>query len=125
MPAPKPKEASAKTRARSARVRPSRRSSGWRNTLNAYSEPRGRLSAVAGPGRTSVSLTLAAESILRSRHASRTRLPPPAPELGRSRGRDRFLRPPVPPLHAGALGRPARAGGTERRPGALHTRDHA
>src|SRR5438093_13101016 len=47
MPIPKPAAASAKTKARSARLRPSNASSGFRNTLNAYSEPIGRLSAVA------------------------------------------------------------------------------
>src|SRR5580765_7338871 len=46
MPTPNAPAATAKTSARSARVRPSSASSGCRNTLNAYSEPIGALSAV-------------------------------------------------------------------------------
>src|SRR5262245_16972406 len=47
IPAPKPAEAKAKTSARSARVTPSKASSGRRKTLKAYSEPKGVLSTVA------------------------------------------------------------------------------
>src|SRR5262245_32640743 len=62
MPAPNPADARAKTSARSARLNPSRASSGFKNTLNAYSEPSGAFSVVAAAtarhalGLTSVAL---------------------------------------------------------------------
>src|SRR5262250_687790 len=130
MPPPNPIVARPKTSARSARLSASKLSSGFKNTLNAYSEPSGRLSAVAAAivrhalGRTSALLTSAEYTA--GSHVSHAGLPSSAPELRRPRRRDRFLRQAIPQVGESDLGRPARGRSAKRRAGAVqHGRDSA
>src|SRR5262249_32113797 len=58
-------------------------------------------------------------------HAPGSGLPPPAPELRRTRSHDRLLRAAVPAQREDELGRPAGARGAERRADAVHQGDVA